>query len=163
MATYVMKGSRMKKQMQVSVVAVNDVVRFHASAPQKMPIVLDYFSPPEDEEGYSSLELLLISAASCLATAVKLIATRHFKRDMSSIEVKAVGIRRDDSPTEFIRMAFTLRCQSRDLDQRELESIVQNAEKNVCPVFAMLRDDIETEISAVVTKTSSEPALQKEV
>ena len=146
----------MKKQLEVSLETVNDAVRLHASAPDKNPIVIDYFSPPGDEDGYSSLELLLMSAASCLATAVKLMATRRLEKEISAIEVKAVGIRRDALPTDFEKMTFALRCVSKNLDQAALDGLVQTAEKSVCPVFAMLRSDVPTEISAVVVRPDGE-------
>ncbi len=148
----------MKKQLQVSVVSINDAVRFHAFAPEKKQIVLDCFSLPEDEEGYSSLELLLISAASCLATVVKLMARRRLNENSMAVEIEAVGIRRDEMPTDFLKMTFSLRCESAHLEQHALESLVRTAKERMCPVFAMLRSDIETEISATVIRPGSKMA-----
>lgn len=151
----------MKKQLQVSLVSVDDAVRLHASAPEKRPVVIDYFSPPGDEEGYSSLELLLMSAASCLATAVKLMVTRRLEAHVAAVEVNAAGVRRDELPTEFTKMTFRLKCVSENLEQTALDALVRTAEETVCPVFAMLRDDIETEISATVVRPEIAPAGQE--
>jgi uncharacterized OsmC-like protein len=148
----------MKQELQVSLVTVDDNVRFHAFAPNKKPIVIDYFSPPDDQEGLSSLELLLMSASSCLASAVKLMAARRMKKPISSMEVKAVGFRREALPTDFSKWQIELRCVSSDLEQAELESLVRTAEELVCPVFAMLRSDNAPEITATVIREKTKSA-----
>ena len=145
-----------KTELTLTLKQVNDAVRFHAAAPGKRPVVIDYFSPPEDADGHSSLELLLMSAASCLATAVKLMAERRLKKGMSAIEVTATGKRREAPPTELTTLSFDLRCESRSLDQEELNTLVRTAEETVCPVFAMLRDDIDIHLAATVVQPISD-------
>jgi putative redox protein len=150
------KGFTMKKQLQVSLVSVNDAVRFQASAPEKESIVVDYFSPPEDKEGYTSLELLLISAASCLATVVKLTAASRLKKSITAMEVKAVGIRRDEFPTDFTKISIDIRCISDDLDQAALEDLIRTGKKSLCPVFAMLKDEIDIQVTATAARSTSD-------
>ena len=150
------KDMKMKNELRISLASMNENVRLHASAPQRNPIVVDYFPPEDDTDGYTSLELLLISAASCLATALKLVIQKRLKKHISRIEVDASGVRRTAHPTGFSKMSFHVRCVSRDLDEATLNELAQSTKQNICPVFAMLRDDIETSVSATVIAPSNQ-------
>ncbi|MBN2529480.1 MAG: OsmC family protein [Deltaproteobacteria bacterium] len=105
---------------------------------------------------HTSLELLLIAAVSCLATALKNVIRKHQKKNMSQIQVTAEGVRRNGLPTDFEKMAFHVRCTSPNLNDAELGRLVQSTKRNICPVFAMLRDDIDTELSSAVIRPTAQ-------
>ena len=138
----------MKNQLDVSLQVVDDRVRFSASAANRQPILIDYLG--DDRQSHTSLELLLMSAASCLSTAVKMMATRRLRKEIAEMRVTATGIRKEALPTDFTDMTINLVCISEDLTQSELDGLVRIAEETACPVFAMLHPDLEPKINATV-------------
>ncbi|MBN2529445.1 MAG: OsmC family protein [Deltaproteobacteria bacterium] len=146
----------MNTLLQVSLLSVNDEVRFLADAPGREPITVDYFRSNDDATSYTSLELLLISAASCMASALKIVIKKRLKKDVIKLEVDASGVRRESLPTDFTAVSFHIRCTSADLDDSELTELVQSAKEKICPVFAMLKDDIDMQFSVTVQRPQGE-------
>jgi putative redox protein len=66
----------MAEQLQAAVELINNKVKFKGTAKSNIQVFIDYNQPIGDGEGYTSLELLLLSLASCSATSVLTLLRR---------------------------------------------------------------------------------------
>lgn len=135
--------SRNKLKAQISL--IDEKVKMEGAAPGKAPLITDYPSPIGNGEGYTSLELLLISLASCYGTTVKSMITGHLKKEVRDLSVQIEGERREEHPTRFDRIKLRLNVFSPDLNQEELRTVSALAEEKYCPVWAMVKGNVELE------------------
>jgi putative redox protein len=132
----------MDAPLSVAVELVNEKVRFSGVARGLPPLSADYFPPLGDAQGYTGLELLLLSLAACSATAVVPLL-RRMKKTVASFRVNASGVRRSQHPTSFERIDIEFVLGSPDAALADLQEAVQLSEKTFCPVWAMLKGNVE--------------------
>lgn len=90
----------MSNQLFANVSLINDKVKFKGISGSNPEIIMDYVPPIGNGEGYTSLELFLLSLASCSGTAVTLML-RKMRKDVSGLKVNIKGDRREENPTYF--------------------------------------------------------------
>jgi putative redox protein len=122
---------------------VNGRAKFSASVTGQPALSVDYIPPVGDGEGYTSLELLLISMGTCLGTAVKSLVEHRLKKKVDSLSVGAMGERREKHPTSFSRVTLWLDIACQGLSGEELVGVIHNAEANICPVLDMVKGNTE--------------------
>jgi putative redox protein len=132
----------METPVSVAVELVGEKVRLRGSARDLPPLTADYFPPLGDGQGYSGLELLLLSLAACSATAV-LPMLRSMRKTVAGLKVRASGVRRTVHPTSFERIDIEFVLASPDADAADLRKAVALAEGSICPVWAMLKGSVE--------------------
>lgn len=133
--------------LKVSAELINHKVKFSCKVDGKPPVITDYTPPLGDGEGYTSLELLLLSLASCFATTVKFILTGPMKKTVSAIKTTASGSRRTEHPTCFKKIELFLDIEADELGTEELEQVIKAAEDSICPVYALIRGNAEIAIN----------------
>ena len=138
------------KELTTVVTLVNNRVRFEGTVDGQPPVTIDYTPPLGDNAGYTSLELLLLSLSSCLGTAVATFL-RRMNREVRGLEIAARGERKSTHPTGFHTIHLEVRLTSPDATATELEKTIQSAESGFCPVFAMVRNNVEIKVTATVT------------
>jgi len=132
----------MDAPVSVTVDLVDEKVRFSGSA-RDLPVVsADYFPPLGDGQGYTGLELLLLSLAACSATAIVPLL-RRMNKTVGAFHVNASGTRRVQHPTSFERIDIEFILTSPDAVLVDLQKVVRMAEENICPVWAMLKGNVE--------------------
>ncbi|MFZ5353696.1 MAG: OsmC family protein [Bacillota bacterium] len=131
--------------LDATVNLINDKVKFQGTAKENPSITIDYVPPLGDGEGYTSLELLLLSLASCSGTAV-LSILRKMKKNISGFRVKAQGARREEHPTILTNIKLEFSIESNDADEESVQKAIAMSEASYCPVWAMLKNS--TEITA---------------
>jgi len=136
----------MENILRADMETVNGRVKFRCGAEGREPIYVDYVPPVGNGEGYTSLELLLVSMGTCLGSGVKVIAENRFHRAVGRIAVAAEGRRRETHPTSFSEVALILSVDAPELSSQELETIIRIAEGSVCPVLAMVKGNTEIRI-----------------
>ena len=124
--------------LSMTVELVNDKVRFSGSTRGLPPVSADYFPPLGDGQGYTGLELLLLSLAVCSGTAI-LPLLRRMGKTVAGLKVSAAGKRRDRHPTSFERIDIEFLLASPDAVLADLQKAVAMAEGTICPVWAMLK------------------------
>ena len=124
--------------LSMTVELVNDKVRFSGSTRGLPPVSADYFPPLGDGQGYTGLELLLLSLAACSGTAI-LPLLRRMGKTVAGLKVSAAGKRRDRHPTSFERIDIEFLLASPDAVLADLQKAVAMAEGTICPVWAMLK------------------------
>ncbi len=136
-----------RDHLEVSLKTVNDKVRFSATAGENPEVLIDYFPPFGDGEGYTSLELLLISFASCASTSVLGYLRSILKKNVSSLQAKADGAVRADHPKALKSINLALSIRSEDVVEDDVEMALKAAEGRICPVWAMLKGNVEISVS----------------
>jgi putative redox protein len=132
----------MAEQLEAVVELINQKVKFKGIADSKDPIIIDYIPPVGDGDGYTSLELLLLSFSSCSATSV-LSLLRKMKKNIAAFKVKANGIRRETHPLSFEKINLEFIINSSDATETDVHKAIQLSEETYCPVWAMLKNNVE--------------------
>ena len=74
----------MGEQLAVKASLVNEKVKFSIVAGSNQEIFADYHPPLGDDQGYTGLELLLVSLAACSGTSV-LALLRKMRKTISDL------------------------------------------------------------------------------
>ncbi len=129
-------------ELRASVKLVNDRLKFSGEVLNNNPVEIDYISPLGDNDGYTSLELLLLSLSSCVGSAV-LTFLRRMQKEISGCEVNARGIRNTSHPTGFKTIYIDFVINSSDVTMDDFDKVLKLAEDSYCPVWAMLKGNVE--------------------
>lgn len=132
----------MGHQLEVSVDLTNQKVQFTGVARANIAISIDCLPPLGNGQGYTPLELLLISLASCSGTTV-LTLLRKMQKNISGIKVNAKGIRREQAPTSFQTITLEFVISSEDAQSSEVQKAIKLTEETYCPVWTMLKNNVE--------------------
>jgi putative redox protein len=129
---------------EVTVHLTNQKVQFTGvskSNPDR-PIAFDYKPPLGDGQGYNGLELLLMSLCGCSATAMVYLL-RKMGKTVAGLEVSAKGMRRRQPPLKFDKILLEFIVHSKDATDADLQKAIQLAEQSVCPVWQMIKNNVE--------------------
>ena len=129
--------------LEASVNLINQKAKFECVVEGKEPVIVDYIPPLGDGEGYTSLELFLLSLASCFGSTVKFLIQGHLKKQVEGIRVNASGTRRNEHPTAFESIKLELILKAADIEPQALEKTIQAAKDSICPVWAMIKGNVE--------------------
>jgi putative redox protein len=132
-------------QLKAQIKLIDEKVRMEASVSGRPSLIMDYPSPIGNGDGYTSLEVLLVSLASCYGTTVKSMITGHLKKEVRDLSIQIEGERSTDHPTKFNWILLSLKIASPDLSLEELTSVSAMAEEKYCPVWAMIKGNAELE------------------
>ncbi|MFO7636927.1 MAG: OsmC family protein [Clostridia bacterium] len=131
----------MSSFIEIQLKLTNEKMRFEGKAKDNPAVVLDSQPPFGDGDGYSSMELLLISLASCSsATAVSIL--RKMKKQVHGFFVLATGEKRMEHPMVFDKISLQFILESDDTSEEELAKVLARTEEKYCPVWAMLKDSV---------------------
>ncbi|MDR3626990.1 MAG: OsmC family protein [Ignavibacteriaceae bacterium] len=131
----------MAEELTASVELVNQKFKFTGTAMFNDPVSIDYVTPMGDGEGYTSLELFLLSFASCSASSI-LFLLRKSKKNISGLKVNAKGIRRETHPTSFEKINLEYVVNSPDVTNADIEKVLKLSEETYCPVWAMIKNNV---------------------
>lgn len=133
------------KELNASIVLVNNKVNFKGSVDGNEPISIDYYPPLGDNLGYTSLELLLLSLSSCVGTAL-LTFLRRMNKTISAFEIHSKGIRKEEHPTGFKSIVLEVNLNSSDTTDDDLVKVLKLTEDTYCPVWSMMKDNFEVDV-----------------
>lgn len=128
------------EQVKVSMELVNEKLRFLGTSEDNpsRPVSMDYAPPLGDGEGFLGLELLLISFAGCVSTAIVFIL-RRMGKTVSGYRMRAAGTRRE-APLSLEAIDFEIEVDSPDIGD-ELESAILRAEQ-LSPVWLAIKGNV---------------------
>jgi len=138
------------KELEASIVLVNDRLHFSGTSGNNAPVSIDYIPPLGDDLGYTSLELLLLSLSSCLGSAA-LTFLRRMNKNITGFAIHSRGMRREEHPTAFKTIFMELSVESNDVTDADLTRVIQLAEEKYCPVWAMVKGNVEIVIDRRIT------------
>jgi putative redox protein len=140
------------KELTVSLILLNDKLHFEGKVEGNGPISIDYTTPLGDNLGYTSLELLLLSLSSCVASSI-LVLLRKMKKTITGLEMNATGIRKEEHPTGLKIITLELMIQSKDITSEDLDKVIKLSEETYCPVWSMLKGNVEIKIThSIISK-----------
>lgn len=131
---------------------VNDKIHFIGKAKSNEPISIDYTSPIGDDLGYTSLELFLLSLSSCVGSSLALLL-RKMNKTISALKINAQGVRRTEHPTSFEKITLEIILTSDDVTNQAIEKALAIAEETICPVWAMVKNNVEVVTKYTILKT----------
>lgn len=139
------------KELNASVSLVNERLHFSATVEGNPPISIDYTPPLGDNLGYTSLELLLLSLASCMGSAV-LTFLRRMNKTILKCDIQAHGIRREEHPLGFKSILVDFTIASPDLSEDDFNKVLKLAEEKYCPVLSMIKGKTEVTASCKINR-----------
>ena len=138
------------KSLTASIRLLNEKLHFEGKVIGNEPVSIDYTPPLGDSLGYTSLELFLLSLASCTGSAI-LVILRKMKKTIDLFEINSTGYRNEEHPTGFHTIKMQVNLKSADTTPGEMTKAFEMIKK-ICPVLSMLDKsiimDIEHKISA---------------
>ena len=132
----------MAEEVEVTVNLTNQKVQFSGVAGFNPAVICDYKPPLGDGTGYTGLELLLLSLAACSGTSI-LFLLRKMQKNVTGFEIHATGIRREQHPMSFVKIDLEFTLHSPDTEDADLRKAIQLSEETYCPVWAMLKNNVE--------------------
>jgi putative redox protein len=139
------------KELIASIVLINDKLNFRGTVENNEPVSIDYTPPLGDNSGYTSLELMLLSLSSCIGSAV-LTFLRKMKKNIDGFEINSKGIRKEDHPTCFKTIFVEINLKSSDVTEDDMEKVIKLSEETYCPVWAMLKGNVEVNIKNNISR-----------
>jgi putative redox protein len=137
------------KELSISLNLVNDKLHFIGQTGTNDPVSIDYTPPLGDNLGYTSLELFLMSFASCIGSAV-LVLLRKMGKSIQGLEINATGIRRKQHPTCFSVINLDMVLKSADVTDAEFEKVIGLSDEKLCPVYAMIKGNVDVVINRTI-------------
>jgi putative redox protein len=142
------------KELGSTIKLVNDKLQFVGIVGDNAPISIDYIAPLGDDQGYTSLELLLLSLSSCIGSAV-LTLLRKMRKTIVMCEIQATGLRKEEHPTGFKSIHMQIDLRSKDVTEEDMKKVIDMAEEKYCPVWAMIKGNTLVEIDFKITEPSN--------
>ncbi len=142
---------KINKELKVSLGLINEKLHFKGVSRKNEPISIDYIPPLGDNLGYTSLELFLFSISSCIASTI-LIFLRKENKIISTININASGIRKEEHPTGLRNVDINIEIDSQNLTNQEMESVIKKSKEEYCPVISMLNKDVQVAVNYEIIK-----------
>ena len=136
----------MKEQLDVIVNLINEKVQFKGKTRNNPEVIFDYYPPIGDGQGYTGLEMFLMSLSACSATAVVSLL-RKMNKHVPAFEVHAKGIRQEQLPLSFEKINLEFIVSSNDAEDKDILKAIRMSEESYCPVWAMLKNNVEINTS----------------
>jgi putative redox protein len=133
-------------ELNVQLNLVNNKLHFIGNAIGKEQVSIDYIPPHGDNLGHTSLELFLLSLSSCLGSSV-LLLLRKMNRNIEVFTINAKGVRKNQHPTCFEYINLEIQITSKDVIANEVEKAIELSEDSICPVWAMIKGNVEVTVS----------------
>lgn len=140
------------QKLETKTTLVNDRVRFSGRARNNPSVQMDYFPPYGDGDGYTGLEMLLLSLSGCSCTAIKVLLQK-MNKTVEGLTVEASGTRQETAPYAFSRIDMVYTLTSPDAEDADFEKAIHLAETSMCPVWAMLKGNVEIFENHLLIKT----------
>lgn len=130
---------------------INDKLQFSAVARHHQPIIFDYYKPVGDDEGYTGLEGFLAGLCACSSTSI-VYQLRKAGKTIVNFSVEANGNRRTAPPLCFDKIELSFTIESPDVLEVEAEEAIKKAEAELCPVWAMIKGNVEVRSKFILRK-----------
>lgn len=142
----------MSNILNVSLHSLDDKAMLNVEVRDNPNLVIDYFPPVGTGKGYTSMELLMASFGSCVSTTLLSLLRYKMHKNISSISVNIQGIVRSEHPRSLEKMSAVLDIVSNDVSKQEAYQALKVAEENVCPVWAMLKGNVDIDVTINVSR-----------
>lgn len=128
----------MNSNLTVTADLINDKVRFSGTSRDNHEVIIDSI----DGDGYTPLEVFLMSLATCSGMTLALLLRRMHK-EVAELKVVASGERRTTPPSYFKSIHLKFELASKDLQTSEIEETIKLMEESMCPVWNMVKNNVD--------------------
>lgn len=104
------------------------------------PVIFDYIPPLGSGDGYAGIEMLTMSFAGCVSTAIIGLLKRRGK-SIRAYRMYIKGIKQEQ-PLALEAIEFTAYVGADDVSQEELDEVLAMAEK-ISPVWIAIRGNVK--------------------
>ena len=132
---------------------IDDKIKMVSQVSGKPDITTDYFPPLGTGDGYTPLELTLISLSTCLSTTLLTILRHGMKKEVKALSATAEGVQREEMPRILTDMRVAIDIDAEDLTREEVDAALKRTEQ-VCPVWNMLREGLDIDVSYQLNQRS---------
>ena len=132
----------MGDRIDAKAVLTNEKVQFTALTGGRSELICDYAPPLGDGEGYTGLELLLMSLCVCSGTSVVALL-RQMGKKIAKFAVNGSGVRRDAHPTAFETITLQFVLNSDNTAEAEIQKAIQMSRDSICPVWSLVKNNVE--------------------
>lgn len=140
--------------LTVELQSLDDKAMFRSAARENPEIVIDYFPPVGTGQGYTSLELLLMSFGSCVSTTILTLLRYKAHKIIRGISVHMEGDVRESHPKALETIRVTLCFKAKDLNEADVRQALALAEESICPVWAMIKGNVAVAFTIDITNES---------
>lgn len=140
--------------LNASLKLIDDKVKFIGKTGNNAEIMLDYFPPAGNGEGYSPLEMFLLSLTECISIAVLMVLRGKMSKTISAFSANASGVQKENHPRSFSKIDIEFIFESDDLDDESVKKAIDGAEQ-ICAVGAMIKGNVETSFSYIINKKNA--------
>lgn len=130
--------------IEINLKLTNEKVKFEgvsSTNPGKI-IAFDYLPPIGEGEGFLGLELLTMSFAGCVSTAIVVIL-RKMGKNISNYKMRIIGHKKE-KPLSLERICFAITVETDNAKDEDLEKAIFQAEQ-ISPVWLALKNNVEVE------------------
>jgi putative redox protein len=132
--------------LNVKVQSLDDKIKFGGSSRDNPQVTIDYPAPLGTGQGYTSLELLMISFGTCISSVVlTVLRGNKMNKTVHGLTADVQGVVRGTHPKALESILLTLRIKAADLTEPEVRQVLAVAEEKLCPVWAMIKGNVEIE------------------
>jgi putative redox protein len=132
----------MHMEMKVRVGDLQGKMQLKGKGHTDHEVRIDYIPPYGEDNGFTPLELLMVSLASCGGQTVQLLLQKMGKT-IEQLEVLANGNRRmDKHPTIITNIELQFNLKGDKLDAPSVENAIKMSEKEFSPVWAILKNNV---------------------
>ena len=147
----------MTQTLTVTVGDLQGKMRLTGSGHTDARVAIDYPPPLGEDRGFTSIELLMVSLASCSSHSIKYVMGT-MGMELGDIRATAVGQRRVDAhPTVLTGVALAWDIRGRGLERERVEAAIRRAEETYCPVWAMLKASVPISWSFTLGEAGQSP------
>jgi putative redox protein len=137
--------------LNVGIKLINDSIKFSCASNNYPPIITDYYPPLGNNEGYTALEVFLASLGSC-ASGTIIPILKKMRKTIKEYEMKLEGIKKTEHPKAFSKIIMNIRIRSEDVSEADLDRALSLAEDKFCPVWSMIKGNVEIEKHYIIEK-----------
>ena len=139
------------KEVISSVELINDKLNFKGGVEDNQPVLIDYVPPYGDGNGYTSLELFLLSLSSCLGSSI-LSLIRRGGKTVKGLKIESKGYRKEEHPTSFKTVEIKIFIKSSNVESIDVDKAIKVSEDMLCPVWNMIKGNVEMNVSYEIEK-----------
>jgi len=136
--------------LMVKLQSIDDKAMYSAMARENPAIVIDYFPPVGTGKGYTSLELLMASFASCVSTTLLSVLRYKKKKVVNDISAEVEGTVREVHPKALEHILLRLKIKAKDLTETEVRETLIVLEEKLCPVWAMMKGNVSVSVEVEI-------------
>lgn len=128
--------------IEIELNLTNEKVKFTAVSASNLdkPVMLDYLPPIGNGEGFAGLELLTMSFAGCVSTAIVALL-RRMNKNIVSYKMRIAGYKKE-SPLSLEKISFAITVETDNASDEDVEKAILQAEK-ISPVWLAIKNNVE--------------------